>query len=135
MQKFESSVAALDETAALVDAKVTPRLSSFLNELKAEKKASLAVADPKLGNAISQLPGLSLKLVSDSSTQEVFRAIRDHMSSLIPDLVPSEIDSTRLGLSHSLSRQYVVCISGCCYKDKTDLCIANFALARIKWIP
>jgi nucleolar protein 58 len=66
--------------------------------------SSVAVADPKLANAIAQVPGLSLKLISDSSTQDVYRAIREHMVSLIPDLVPAEMDSTRLGLAHSLSR-------------------------------
>ncbi|KAF2748297.1 Nop domain-containing protein [Sporormia fimetaria CBS 119925] len=79
-------------------------LSNLLSELKDESKSALAVADPKLGNAITQIPGLSLKPVSDSSTADVFRAIREHMSSLIPDLIPAEADSTRLGLSHSLSR-------------------------------
>jgi nucleolar protein 58 len=103
-QKFENAVTALNEAAALTDGKVTPMLSALLNELKDESKATLAIADPKLGTAISNLPGLSLKPVSDSTTQEVYRAIREHMTSLIPDLIPSEIDSTRLGLSHSLSR-------------------------------
>ncbi|KAF2267168.1 Nop domain-containing protein [Lojkania enalia] len=102
--KFENAVTALNEAAALTDSKVSPMLSSLLNDLKDETKASLAVADPKLGNAIAQLPGLSLKVVSDSSTQDVFRAIREHLTSLIPGLIPSEVDSTRLGLSHSLSR-------------------------------
>jgi nucleolar protein 58 len=64
----------------------------------------VAVADPKLANAIAQVPGLSLKLISDSSTQDVYRAIREHMTALIPDLIPAEMDSTRLGLAHSLSR-------------------------------
>jgi nucleolar protein 58 len=79
-------------------------LSGLLNELKDESKASLAVADPKLGNSITQLPKLDIKPVSDSATQDVHRAIREHLSSLIPDLAPAEADSTRLGLSHSLSR-------------------------------
>jgi nucleolar protein 58 len=74
---------------------VSSTLASLLNELKDETKASLAVA---------QIPGLSLKVVTDSSTQDVYRAIREHLPSLIPDLIPAEIDSTRLGLSHSLSR-------------------------------
>lgn len=64
----------------------------------------VAVADPKLSNAIAQLPGLSLKTVSDSSTQDVFRAIRENLTSLLPDLLPSEEAATRLGLAHSLSR-------------------------------
>jgi nucleolar protein 58 len=66
--------------------------------------SAVAVADPKLANAIAQVPGLSLKLISDSSTQDVYRAIREHMTSLVPDLIPAEMDSTRLGLAHSLSR-------------------------------
>ena len=79
-------------------------LAGLLDGLKDETKSTLAVSDPKLGNAITQLPGLSIKPVSDSSTQEVFRAIREHMGSLIPDIMPAEADSTRLGLAHSLSR-------------------------------
>jgi len=79
-------------------------LSNLLSEIKDESKSSLAVMDPKLGNAITQIPGLTLKPVSGSATEDIFRSIREHMSSLIPDLVPAEADSTRLGLSHSLSR-------------------------------
>ena len=48
-QKFDSAATALEEVAALVEGKVTPRLSSLLDTLKDEKKVSLAVADPKLG--------------------------------------------------------------------------------------
>ncbi|KAH8712103.1 hypothetical protein GQ44DRAFT_689577 [Phaeosphaeriaceae sp. PMI808] len=103
-QKFENAVTALNEAAALTDGKVSPMLANLLQELKDETKASLAVADPKLANSIAQVPGLSLKLISDSSTQDVYRAIREHMTSLIPDLIPAEMDSTRLGLAHSLSR-------------------------------
>ncbi|KAH7130182.1 hypothetical protein B0J11DRAFT_245908 [Dendryphion nanum] len=103
-QKFDSAVTALDQAAALSESKATPMLAKFLEDLKEETKSSLAVADSKLANSIASLPGLSLKLVSDSSTQEVYRAIREHLTSLVPDLAPSEMDSTRLGLSHSLSR-------------------------------
>ncbi|KAF2119482.1 hypothetical protein BDV96DRAFT_642503 [Lophiotrema nucula] len=99
---FENAVTALNEIAAVTDAKVTPMLSNLLGELEA--KSSLAVADPKLGNAIAQIPGLTLKPVTDSSTQDVYRAIREYLTSLIPGLIPEEVDSTRLGLSHSLSR-------------------------------
>jgi nucleolar protein 58 len=80
-------------------------LQNLLTSLKDEtKSSSLAVADPKLGTAIAQIDGLKLKIVTDSSTQDVYRAIREHLPSLIPDLVPAEMDATRLGLSHSLSR-------------------------------
>ena len=48
-QKFDSAAEALEEVSALVESKVTPRLASLLESIKDEKKASLAVADPKLG--------------------------------------------------------------------------------------
>ena len=57
-----------------------------------------------IANAINKLPQLSLKLISDSSTQELYRAIRNHLPSLIPGLLPQDISTMSLGLSHSLSR-------------------------------
>jgi len=103
-------------------------LSSLLNSVKDEKKASLVVADPKLGmlcaliaaplsesrsvtnrkvglgNAINKLPGLSFQIVSDSSTNDLYRAIREHLTALIPGLTPNDVSTMSLGLSHSLSR-------------------------------
>ena len=79
-------------------------LSNMLNDLKEEKKVSLAVADPKLGNAITKIPGLQITPISDSSTADLYRAIREHLPSLIPGLMPEEINTMSLGLSHSLSR-------------------------------
>lgn len=102
--KFDSAATALEQTAALVEGKVTPRLSTLLEGIKDEKKASLAVADPKLASAINKLPQMSLKLVSDSSTADLYRAIRNHLPSLIPGLLPQDISTMSLGLSHSLSR-------------------------------
>ncbi len=79
-------------------------LAKLLDSIKDEKKASLAVADPKLGQAINKLPMLSLTPISDASTNELYRAIRDHLPSLIPGLLPENISTMSLGLSHSLSR-------------------------------
>ncbi|KAJ5574083.1 Nucleolar protein 58 [Penicillium hispanicum] len=103
-QKFDSAAAAVEEAASIIEGKVTPRLASLLDGIKDEKKVSLAVADPKLGNAIGKLPGLSLELVADSTTADAFRAIREHMTSLIPGLAPSDMSTMSLGLSHSLAR-------------------------------
>lgn len=49
--KFDSAAAALEEAAALNDSKVTPMLAKLLDSIKEEKKASLAVADAKLGRS------------------------------------------------------------------------------------
>lgn len=103
-QKFDSAATALEEVAAVVEGKVTPRLSSLLDSIKDEKKVSLAVADPKLGSAISKLPGLEIKAIADSTTQDLYRAIRNHLPSLIPGLIPDDVNTMALGLSHSLAR-------------------------------
>ena len=103
-EKFDSAATALEEVASLVEGKVSPMLAKLLDTLKDEKKASLAVADPKLGQAINKLPGLTLTPISDSTTNEIYRAIRDHLPSLIPGLLPETISTMSLGLSHSLSR-------------------------------
>jgi nucleolar protein 58 len=103
-EKFESAAQALEEVAALVEGKVSPLLATLLDTLKDEKKATLAVADPKLAQAINKLPGITLTPVSDSTTNEIYRAIRDHLSSLIPGLAQENIATMSLGLSHSLSR-------------------------------
>ncbi|EXJ57328.1 hypothetical protein A1O7_07675 [Cladophialophora yegresii CBS 114405] len=103
-QKFDSAAAALEEAAAIVEGKVTPALSSLLNSLKDEKKISLAVADPKLGNAIGKIPGLDIKAVADSTTADLYRSIREHLPSLIPGLLPDDVKTMSLGLSHSLAR-------------------------------
>ena len=103
-EKFDSAATALEEVASLVEGKVSPMLAKLLDTLKDEKKASLAVADPKLGQAISKLPGLTLTPIADSTTNDIYRAIRDHLPSLIPGLMPENISTMSLGLSHSLSR-------------------------------
>lgn len=79
-------------------------LSSLLDDLKDEKKAQLVVADSKLGTAISKLPQLSITPIADSTTVDLYRAIRTHLPSLIPGLLPDDISTMSLGLSHSLSR-------------------------------
>jgi len=103
-QKFDSAAAALEEAAAVVEGKVTPALASLLDSLKDEKKVSLAVADPKLANAVGKIPGLEIKAIADSSTADLYRAVREYLPSLIPGLLPEDVKTMSLGLSHSLAR-------------------------------
>ncbi|KAL0783652.1 hypothetical protein CaCOL14_001558 [Colletotrichum acutatum] len=79
-------------------------LANLLKEIKDEKKATLAVADLKLGTAIGKLPDLDIKAVSDAASQDLFRAVRENLSSLIPGLSTETMDRMALGLSHSISR-------------------------------
>jgi nucleolar protein 58 len=63
-----------------------------------------AATDNCIASAINKLPQLSLNLVSDSTTTDLYRSIRNHLPSLIPGLLPDDISMMSLGLSHSLSR-------------------------------
>jgi len=60
---------ALEQTAALVEGKVTPRLATLLDSIKGEKKVSLAVADPKLGT-VFHTPDEDPFLIADQSQSE-----------------------------------------------------------------
>lgn len=95
---------ALEEAASLKEGKVPALLTSLLEDLKSEKKASIAVADMKLGTAISNLPQFNLTPVAGNNTMDVFRGIREHLSSLVPGLAQENVDRMALGLSHSMSR-------------------------------
>jgi nucleolar protein 58 len=97
----------LEEIATITDGKVSPILSQLLDSIKDEKKASLAVADPKLGAAINKLVGLDITPIADSTTDDLYRAIREHLPSLIPGLLSETLQTMSLGLSHSLSRHKV----------------------------
>ncbi|EGX88481.1 nucleolar protein NOP58 [Cordyceps militaris CM01] len=102
--KFESAAMALEEASSLKEGKIPELLASILEDLRSEKKASIAVADIKLGTAISNLPDLNITPVAGSNTMDVFRGIREHLPSLIPGLAQENIDRMSLGLSHSMSR-------------------------------
>lgn len=102
--KFESAASALEEVTAIVENKVSPMLANLLEGVSDEKKATLVVSEPKLGNAINKLPNLTFTIVSDSTTADLYRSIRTHLTSLIPGLTPNDISTMSLGLSHSLSR-------------------------------
>jgi len=102
--KFDSAAAALEEAAAVVEGKVTPQLSTLLSTVKDEKKLSLVVADPKLGNAIGKLPGLDIKAVADSTTADIYRAVREYIHELVPALSEADTKTMSLGLSHSMAR-------------------------------
>lgn len=102
--KFDSAASALEEIAGIIEGKVTPKLASLLGEFKDDKKISLAVAEKQLGNSILKLPDLNIKTISDSSTNDLFRAVRQQITSLIPGMLPENFKEMSLGLSHSLSR-------------------------------
>jgi nucleolar protein 58 len=118
--KFDSAAVALEEAASLKEGKVTELLQSLLEGLKDEKKPSIAVAEAKLGTSITNALDMKLTAVSGNDTLDLFRGIREHLSSLIPGLERETIDRMSLGLSHSMSRHKLKFS-----KDKVDAMIVQ----------
>ncbi|KAI1095326.1 nucleolar protein Nop5 [Rostrohypoxylon terebratum] len=142
MVKFEDSAQALGEYTAITEGKVTPMLQNLLNDIKEERKASLAVADPKLGAAINVLPQLSITPVSDSSTNDLFRAIKTYLPELFPELDKDYLGNMALALSHSISRHKlkfspdkvdVMIVQAIKLLDDLDKELNNYAMRVKEW--
>ncbi|OTB04859.1 hypothetical protein M426DRAFT_320443 [Hypoxylon sp. CI-4A] len=142
MVKFEDSAQALGEYTALTEGKVTPMLQNLLDDIKEERKASLAVADPKLGSAINVLPQLSITPVSDSSTNDLFRAIKTYLPELFPELEGDYLGNMALALSHSISRHKlkfspdkvdVMIVQAIKLLDDLDKELNNYAMRVKEW--
>ncbi|KAF9307534.1 Nucleolar protein 58, partial [Linnemannia elongata] len=103
--KFENTTDALSAVTALVEGKLAKNLKEFLSKEISEKemkKESLIVGDAKLGGAIAKK--LNMKVLSDSTTLDLYRGIRTQLDSLLSGLSSSDLSAMVLGLSHSLSR-------------------------------
>ncbi|KAF9378636.1 Nucleolar protein 58, partial [Podila clonocystis] len=103
--KFENTTDALSAVTALVEGKLSKNLKEFLSSEISEKemkKESLIVGDAKLGGAIAKK--LNMKVISDSTTLDLYRGIRTQLDSLLSGLSSSDLSAMVLGLSHSLSR-------------------------------
>ncbi|KAI1807804.1 nucleolar protein nop5 [Daldinia bambusicola] len=142
MVKFEDSAQALGEYTALTEGKVTPMLQNLLDDIKEERKASLAVADPKLGAAINILPQLNITPVSDSSTNDLFRAIKTYLPELFPELESDYLGNMALALSHSISRHKlkfspdkvdVMIVQAIKLLDDLDKELNNYAMRVKEW--
>ncbi|KAG0260809.1 Nucleolar protein 58 [Actinomortierella ambigua] len=103
--KFENTTDALSAMTALIEGKLSKNLKEFLSSEISEKemkKESLIVGDAKLGGAIAKK--LNMKVLSDSTTLDLYRGIRSQLDSLLSGLSSSDLSAMVLGLSHSLSR-------------------------------
>lgn len=142
MIKFEDSAQALGEYTSLTEGKVTPMLQKLLDEIKDERKSSLAVVDPKLGAAINVLPDLHITPVSDSSTNDLFRAIKTYLPELFPDLSGDYLGNMALALSHSISRHKlrfspdkvdIMIVQAIKLLDDLDKELNNYAMRVKEW--
>jgi len=133
IHRFTSTATAVEDMTAIGEGKVSKSLKKFLtDEITGNKKLKnekLAVSEPKLGKCkiancspTSSLNSLAhsvrliflagaiqkklegISVVSDSTTQDLYRGIRQQLSSLLGDIDPRDLSTMELGLSHSLSR-------------------------------
>ena len=102
--KFVNTVDALDNCLALTEGKVTPKLTQLLLDHQETASAALVVADAKLGSAINKLPGLKFDIVSDQTVNPIYRAIKEHLCSLVSGISEDDLAKMALGVAHSLSR-------------------------------
>lgn len=105
-QPFEDTADAVTAATSMLEGKVSKTLKSFLKKkLKKAASSSLAVADKALGVSIKD--SLSVNVVSDNKTNEIFRGIRCYMEELFDTeggMSAEDLRAMQLGLSHSLSR-------------------------------
>lgn len=100
---------------AIQDGRLTDTLSKFLvdvtggagedGEKKKKKKKMeemLVVSDPKLASTIKST--LNIPVLSDSTTQDLYRGIRQQLTSLLGGIDQKDLNTMSLGLGHSLSR-------------------------------
>jgi len=105
LHRFSTTVTAVEEITSIQEGKLGKGLKQFLlDEVigKGKGKETLAVIDSKLGKSISKK--LEIKVLSDSTTQDLYRGIRSQLASLLDGLNPDDLSTMSLGLSHSLSR-------------------------------
>ncbi|CAJ1937191.1 unnamed protein product [Cylindrotheca closterium] len=105
-QPFEDTAEAVTAATSVLEGKVSKTLKSFLKkQMKKSASSSLAVADKNLGGAIKE--ALSVKVVHDNKTNELFRGLRCYMEELFDTeggMSAQDLRAMQLGLSHSLSR-------------------------------
>ena len=96
---------AVSAATAMVESKISKPLKKFLTKqiLKKELTDKLVVNDKNLGGVLKDK--MSITCVNDTSTNELYRCIRNQLAPLLGGGVSEEdMTSMRLGLSHSLSR-------------------------------
>lgn len=102
-EKFESMEEALDSASCAIKGKMSKKMKKFLKKFFVEEMhEELAVADAKLGNAISTK--LNISCVSNSAISELQRCIRCHLDSLLEGLPQKDRVAMSLGIAHGLSR-------------------------------
>ncbi|KAG8822399.1 Nucleolar protein 58 [Serendipita sp. 411] len=108
LHRFSSTAAAVEDLTAIQEGKIPKGLKQLLTTeiLEKEKeKEVLAVADTKLAKAISKKLGIEIySKATQDDLMDLYRGIRDQITSLLGGVDQKDLTTMSLGLSHSLSR-------------------------------
>ncbi|KAA0192586.1 Nucleolar protein 5 [Fasciolopsis buskii] len=118
--QFKDTKDALNAAADVIEGRISKKLRKLLKKLyvKELRDDVLAVADKKLCMDIASK--MNIPTTSDSTVQNLMRAIRCHIDSLIPIIEETHMTRMRLGLAHSLDRYKLKC-----NPDKIDTMIVQ----------
>ncbi|TPP66105.1 putative ribosome bioproteinsis protein [Fasciola gigantica] len=118
--QFRDTKDALSAAADVIEGRISKKLKKLLKKLyvKELRDDVLAVADKKLCMDITSK--MNIPTSSDSTVQNLMRAIRCHLNSLLPVVEEDHLSRMRLGLAHSLDRYKLKC-----NPDKIDTMIVQ----------
>lgn len=138
---FKTAVAALENVNAISEGIVPEDLALFLDgAISSKEKATLGVADPKLGAALTE--ALTFKTTHIGVVPEVLRGIRFHFHNLVKGFTSKSTGVAQLGLGHSYSRAKVkfnvnrvdnMIIQSIALLDQLDKDINTFSMRIREW--
>ena len=138
---FKTAIAALENVNAVSEGIVPQDLALFLDgAIPSKEKATLGVADPKLGAALSE--ALGVKTTHVGAVPEVLRGIRFHFHNLVKGFTSTSAGVAQLGLGHSYSRAKVkfnvnrvdnMIIQSIALLDQLDKDINTFSMRIREW--
>lgn len=138
---FKTAVAALENINSVSEGIVPQDLALFLDgAISSKEKATLGVADPKLGAALAE--ALGVKTTHVGAVPEVLRGIRHHFHNLVKGFTNKSAGVAQLGLGHSYSRAKVkfnvnrvdnMIIQSIALLDQLDKDINTFSMRIREW--
>lgn len=137
---FTSAEQALQNINSVSEGELTDELVNFLEMSVPKKKVTLGIADPKIGNMISER--LSIKCQTGQLVQELIRGIRIHFDRFIKGMKAGDLRQAQLGLGHSYSRAKVkfnvhrvdnMIVQSISLLDQLDKDVNTFAMRVREW--
>ena len=139
---FKDSKHALDAATHLIEGTMGKPLSKFLrkNVVEAGLTDELALQDRTLAAAIQK--DLSIPCVVNATSLQLWRGIREQLSSLVEGIAESELKTMSMGLSHTINRFKLkfspekvdtMIIQAVGLLDDLDKELNNFAMRLREW--